>query len=301
MPDPSLERLLSQPVRDAIESAVSAHLGRPWRVATVESRASQASHPAAVLAGGGCSVFVKLGQGALARDQFDREAAGLRLLTERSDVLTPAIIGIVPIEGGAVLIMQAVQIAERQSDHWRQMGQALARLHGCKWDRFGLDTDCYWGDLYQDNSPLADWPDFFWQRRLEPRLRAAVDSGHLPTMLAAQVAGLAARMPELCGPTVAPALLHGDAHLNNFLSTAQGPVLIDPAAYYGHPEVDLAHVDIFAPVNDELFQAYQETAAIEPGFAERRDLWRLPFWLAMVEVEGARHLDSLAGVLRRYL
>lgn len=178
------------------------------------------------------------------------------------------------------------------------MGQALARLHRVKNDRFGPDTHAYWGCLYQDNTPLNDWPTFFWERRLVPRLTAAVASGHLPLNLASEIKNVGDRLLALCGPTVQPSLLHGDAHQNNFLSTTEGSVLIDPSVYYGHPEIDLAHVDFFSPVPDDFFQGYQEKVPLSPGFDDRRDLWRLPTWLAMVEVDGPQHVDSLRAALR---
>jgi len=52
----------------------------------------------------------------------------------------------------------------------------------------------------------------------------------------------AARLPDLAGPEPRPALLHGDAQQNNFVSTAAGAVVIDAAPYFGHPEADLALV-----------------------------------------------------------
>jgi protein-ribulosamine 3-kinase len=300
MQEPSVERLLQPALRIAIERAVSAFLGRAWQVQQTEGKTAEASHPAAILRDETFAVFVKLGDGALAVDQLTQEAAGLRLLTERAGVLTPAVIDVVPVDGGALLILAAVQVIERTPSHWRQMGHALARIHRIKADRFGLETHCYWGSFYQDNRPLADWPDFFRQRRIEPWLRAAVDSGRLPTGFVARVEQLGNRLAELCGPPVQPTLLHGDAHQNNFLSTAQGPVLIDPAVYYGHPEMDLAYVDFFAPVPDELLAGYQELAPIDPGFGERRDLWLLHAWLAMVAVDGPHHLEPLDAALRKY-
>src|SRR6185369_2682156 len=108
--------------------------------------------------------------------------------------------------------------------------------------------------FYQDNRPLDDWPSFYAERRLGPLLRLAMDSGHLPVELGRKVEKLMTRLPELCGPTVAPALLHGDGHQNNFISTARGAVLIDPSIYYGHPEIDLALVDYFHAVPPEVFE-----------------------------------------------
>ena len=92
-------------------------------------------------------------------------------------------------------------------------------------------------------------------------MKAAVDSGNLPRELIAQVERLRPQLLALCGPYVAPALLHGDAHQNNFLSTPKGAMLIDPSAYFGHPELDLAHIDFFAPVPSAFFQSYTESVA----------------------------------------
>lgn len=297
----SVNRLLNDALRIPVEQQVTAYLGRDWRMTNFEDKADFASHPAAILSDGACPVFVKLGEGGLARDQFEKEISGLQLLTELSGVLTPAIIGDIPVEGGALLVLEAVKVVERESVHWRQMGQVLARIHSVKGDRFGLETHCYWGSLLQDNSPLEDWPEFFWKRRLAPRLKGAVDSGNLPLDLVPEVEKLKGRLPQLCGPEVQPSLLHGDAQQNNFLSTADGPVLIDPSVYYGHPEIDLAYVDFFAPVSDDLFDGYREVSSVDSGFVQRRNLWLIPAWLAMVQVEGPQYLDKLTAALRSYV
>jgi protein-ribulosamine 3-kinase len=299
--DVSLRRLLSDALRIPLEQHVSAYLGRVWRVIKAQDKSDSASHPAAILSDETFAVFVKLGEGGLACDQFNKELAGLRFLTERSGVLTPTGLGTVQVGGAVLLILEAVQVVERDRVHWRQMGRALARIHSIKWDRYGFESYCYWGSLYQDNAPLVDWVDFYQERRLAPRLRAAVDSGHLPVDVVPHVEKLSSRLHGLCGPKVEPSLLHGDAHQNNFLSTAKGPVMIDPAVYYGHPEMDLAFVDFFAPVSEELFQGYQEIAPLEHGFVQRRDLWRIPAWLAMVELDGPQHLDKLMAALRHYV
>lgn len=76
--------------------------------------------------------------------------------------------------------------------------------------------------------------------------------------------------------------------------------MIDPAVYYGHPEMDLAYIDFFAPVPAAFFAGYQEIAPINPGFVARRDLWRIPAWLAMVEVDGPQHVAALLAALHNY-
>ena len=98
-----------------------------------------------------------------------------------------------------------------------------------------------------------------------------------------------------------PTLLHGDAQQNNFVSTEVGAVVIDPAVYYGNPEMDLAFVDYFQPVPDDVFDGDQDERPIDPGFLARRDLWRVWGYLAAVTVEGPVHLDKLTGALRTYV
>jgi protein-ribulosamine 3-kinase len=305
----SLRRLLSDPLRLPLEQRVSIHLGRPWQVARSEDMQDAASHPAAVLSDGTYAVFVKLAEGSEAWDRSTREIEGLAALTARAGVLTPPAIGAVPVEGdvdeaaesAVLLILEAVVPVPRQRPQWREMGQTLARIHSVKREQCGFDSHNYWGSLYQDNTPYAQWLDFYRACRLAPRLRAAVDSGLLPPDVAARVERLSERLPDLAGPPVAPTLLHGDAHHNNFISTAEGPYLIDPAVYYGHPEMDLAYIDFFAPAPPAFFAGYQEIAPIDAGFPARRDLWRIPAWLAMVEVGGPEYLDGLLAALQRYV
>src|SRR5207244_10710208 len=129
------------------------------------------------------------------------------------------------------------------------------------------------------------WVDVYVRRRAVPLLRSAVDSGHRPIDLAAEIERLVQRLASVGGAEPQPTLLHGDAQENNFVSTDTGAVVADVAPYFGHPEIDLALVDYFHPVPDDVFDAYRDIAPIEAGFAQRRDLWRIVVDLACVTVE----------------
>ena len=199
--------------------------------------------------------------------------------------------------------------AARTRDDWRAIGRTLAALHQVHAGYFGLaDLDGFFGPLRQDNRPVSSnrWPDSYAERRIAPRFRSAVDAGHLPPALAADVEHLLGRLPALCGPEVRPALLHGDAQQHTFVSTDTDAVAIDVAPYFGHPEIDLALVDYFDAVPDDVFEAYQDIAQIDAGFAQRRELWRLFGYLAVVTVDGhkpfgRRMLRRLAAAVRAYL
>ena len=90
------------------------------------------------------------------------------------------------------------------------------------------------------------------------------------------------------------------ATLNRTISSApkMGAVVIDPAIYYGNPEMDLAFIDYFQTVPDDVFDGYRDELPIDPGFWERRDLWRVWGYLAAVTVEGPVHLGKLTGALQ---
>ncbi|MCX6047215.1 MAG: fructosamine kinase family protein, partial [Chloroflexi bacterium] len=284
-----------------VEELVSAYQGRQWRVKAATDMNDLASHPCAILTDGAYAVFVKLSEAANGLEQFELELAGLQLLSARSGVPTPTQIGNIVVEGGTLMVLEAVQAVERGPRQWRQIGQALARIHQTKGDRYGLEMQGYFGPFYQDNRPLLDWPTFYAERRLWPRLIGAIDAGQMPTSTIRQMERLILRLPELCGPAIVPSLLHGDSQQNNFISTALGAMVIDPATYYGHPEIDLAYIDVFQPVPDDVFAGYQEELPIDPGFAERRELWRIYAYLAIVTVDGPAYLGKLTEAIQRYV
>ena len=305
--------LLDAAVLAAIERAASAHRRRRWASQGFTSLDDRASHPCGILHGTPFSVFAKLSPAADAREQFTAELAGLRLLHRAAGVPVPVAVasGLAEAPAAALLLYEALPERPpeaRQPGDWRAIGRVLAVAHQAGHERFGLDGPRgFFGPLPQDNRPVPAnrWADFYRERRLEPMLRVAVDSGHLPPALAAGAEEVAERLPALAGPEPRPSLLHGDAQQNNFVSTAAGAVVIDPAPYFGHPEADLALVDYFQPVPQEVFDAYRDIAPVDRGFAERRELWRLHAYLAVVAVEGPgpfgrRYLDRLAAAVRSY-
>jgi fructosamine-3-kinase len=309
-----IDHPLQEPaVVSAIERSASAHLGRKWVAHGFTDLNERASHPCGLLHGESLSVFAKLDAGQEGGEQFSAELSALALLRMRAPVRTPVPVGdgVVEVAAGRVMLLEA--IAEippeaRSAHQWRSIGRALAATHRARADDFGLvEFNGFFGPLWQDNRPVpaSRWTDFYVERRLAPRLRSAVDSGHLPAGLAAGVERIISRMPALSGPEPRPSLLHGDAQQNNFLTTATEAVLLDTAPYYGHPEIDLALVDYFAPVPGEVFDAYRDEGAIDPGFPERRELWRLFAYLAVITVDGGSpfgrpFLDRVAEVVAAY-
>jgi fructosamine-3-kinase len=309
---PAGHPLLDQAVVAGIELAASAHRGRPWAWTGFTELDDLASHPCGVFHGEPFSVFAKLGVTPPAAGQFAAELSGLNLLHDLAPVMTPVPVGpgVIGLRAGALLLFEALPErppGERSAQDWRSIGHALAALHQVHADRHGLATGGFFGPFAQDNRPVSasTWADFYAERRLVPYLRSAAASGHLPPDLAAGVEHVVNRLPSLCGPEPVPSLLHGDAQQHNFLSTPAGAVVIDPAPYFGHPEVDLALLDYFDPVPRDVLDAYRDLRPIDDGFPRRRELWRLFAYLAIITVAPPgpfrrQYLARLASAVRTY-
>ena len=60
------------------------------------------------------------------------------------------------------------------------------------------------------------------------------------------------------------------------MADAEGrPWLIDPSAYGGHREVDLAMLRLFGAPSERVFSAYAEVAPLADGWEERVELYQL--------------------------
>jgi fructosamine-3-kinase len=290
--------LLNAAVVRAVERAASAHRGRPWVSTGFTSLNDRAAHPAGIYQGAPFSVFAKLGSGQDGHAQFTAELSGLDLIRRLSAARTavPVGPGVLRIDSSSLFLAEALPerlAGERCQADYEALAQTLAALHAVRGNRFGLaGLDGSFGPFRQDNQPVlaSSWAAFYAERRLEPSLRAAARSGHLPADAATGVGRIIDRMPALAGPEPAPALLHGDAQQNNFIATAEGAVVIDACPYFGNPELDLALLGYFDPVPVAVFDAYRAAQPLDRDFEDRIELWRLFAYLAVIAVTGSSSL-----------
>lgn len=148
----------------------------------------------------------------------------------------------------------------------------------------------------------STWPDAYADLRLLPMARVADERGALPDGGLAQIAVLCERLPELAGPPEPPARLHGDLWGGNVIVGAGGvPYVIDPAAYGGHREVDLAMLRLFGGGGGErCFAAYNEAYPLSDGYRERIELWQLFPLLVQAALFGRAYGIRAIEIARRY-
>lgn len=233
---------------------------------------------------------------------FACEARGLAWLAEARALRVPAVLA---VSGDAdplgFLVLEYLEPG-RAADYEAALGRGLAALHRAGAPAFGHDEDNFLATLEQDNTLADDWPTFYSQRRLDPLLRSAVDAGVAPRSWTGAFERLYTRMAELAGPPEPPARLHGDLWSGNLHADPRGaPVLIDPAVYGGHREIDLAMLQLFGGPGPRCTAAYDESFPRAPGHADRVPLYQLYPLLAHVNLFGGSYVGSVDTALHRLI
>ena len=207
-------------------------------------------------------------------DFFRSEAAGLAWLAEAGGVPTPDVLAV----EDDCLILRYVEAGKSTNDAAEGLGRSLAKTHAAGSSVFGRNTgDGYIGSLPMPNRPAGSWPEFFATRRLLPYLKLAVDRGGVQPADAAAIDQVVRRITDLAGPDETPSRIHGDLWSGNVLWGHNGSAyVIDPAAYGGHRETDLAMLGLFGLPNlQRVMDAYQEVAPLAEGWQERVGLHQL--------------------------
>jgi len=235
-------------------------------------------------------VFVKMHADPPA-GMFAAEAAGLDWLREG-----PLRIPRVLAAGARWLALEWLALtAPVPSPSLAALGRGLAKLHQLGAPAFGFPTDNFLATLPQHNAPAATWPEFYVERRLRPLAELGLARGRMPDVRAALDA-LAAR-PDRFGPAEPPARLHGDLWWGNVAACDGEPVLIDPAVYGGHREVDLAMLALFGALPETLLAAYREVWPLAEGWRDRLPLHQLYPLTAHAVLFGGGYGAQVARVL----
>jgi len=163
---------------------------------------------------------------------------------------------------------------------------------------FGASHANFIGTLPQDNTCEQSWASFWIERRLEPQFRRVVDTGKAPARWLARLPRLYERVRKLIVEPARPERIHGDLWSGNvIMSGAWGPVLVDPAAYGGHGEVDLAMMRLFGGFEPRVYAAYAEVRGHAPGAEERLGLYQLYPLLVHANLFGGSYVGSVDALV----
>lgn len=231
--------------------------------------------------------------------RLDVEGYMLEYLAAHSALPAPRVLHSDP----ALLIMEFMEGGSSFSrDAEIHAAELLAELHAIRSDSHGLGRATLIGGLHQPNTESSSWIEFFRTERLLHMARMAHQEGRFGKDVLRRIELFGEKLDDLLDEPDHPSLLHGDVWTSNVL--ASGPritAFIDPAVYYGHPEIELAFITLFSTFGKAFFDRYSKLRPVRDGFFDtRRDIYNMYPLLVHVRLFGGGYLGGVERVLTRH-
>ena len=223
----------------------------------------------------------------------------LRYLEDHSDLPVPHV---VHAEGGLLVMTFIPNSGGLGRASQAHAADLLAALHGVTAARFGLDRATLIGGLHQPNPWTESWRDFFRDQRLLYMGGQALKAGRLPARTMTRLEAFCGRIERWIDEPAAGSLVHGDMWTGNVLTHGERIAgFVDPAIYYGDPEIELAFSTLFGTFGEPFFSRYNELRPLAPGFfEERRDIYNLYPLLVHVRLFGGSYVGSVERTLGQF-
>ena len=236
---------------------------------------------------------------------FRAELEGLSAIRKTETVRVPQVLALGTEGETSFLLMEYIEPGRGGKASSEELGVGLARMHKADASefvengKFGFLHDNYIGAGVQINTPKESWAEFFTECRLVPQFQKA--EGYFDSGTRKKMEKLLGKISRYLPEPVKPSLLHGDLWSGNYMVDREGnPWLIDPAAYVGNAEADLAMTELFGGFDRAFYEAYRTEAGIDPSYKERRDLYNLYHLLNHLNLFGSGYYMSVKSILDRY-
>nr|XP_008535493.1 PREDICTED: ketosamine-3-kinase-like [Equus przewalskii] len=258
-----------------------------------------------------------------AKRMFEGEMASLTAILKTGTVKVPRPIKVLDAPGGgSMLVMEHLDMSHLSS-HAAKLGAQLADLHldnkklgetlrkeastvgkgGGQVERpfvdqFGFDVVTCCGYLPQVNDWQKDWVEFYAQQRIQPQMDM-VEKGSGDREARELWSALQLKIPDMFRDLdIVPALLHGDLWAGNVAEDSSGPIIFDPASFYGHSEYELAIAGMFGGFSGSFYSAYHSKIPKAPGFDKRLRLYQLFHYLNHWNHFGSGYRGSSLSIMR---
>ncbi len=230
-------------------------------------------------------------------EMFRKESEGLNLLSDTFQ--TPKVYEFNLHKSFQYLLLEFFEEKPKNEMFWPDFARKLAETHQKTNISFGFRESNFIGSLVQNNNFHDSWEDFLIEERLAPMIEMAVNSGEVNYVESKIIEGFYKKINEIY-PVERPSLLHGDLWAGNYLSTSEGPVLIDPAVYYGHREMDLGMMHLFGGFDKKLFDHYHELYPLEQGWRNRITINQLYPLLVHLNLFGRSYWEQVQHILKPF-
>lgn len=258
-----------------LEQAITDASGESFMLDSHGSIGGGCINTAMKISGSGRAYFLKLNDSHLL-DMFEAEADGLRELSAAKAVRVPE-----PVCTGvngtqSFIVMEYLELGGHAGTAMQHFGEQLAQMHRYTHTQFGWHRDNTIGSTPQHNAWSTDWLGFWREHRLGHQLQLGARHG-----LGGRVVQKGQMLQDkleafFAGYQPQASVLHGDLWSGNYGIGHDGePVIFDPAVYFGDREADLAMTELFGGFGREFYAAYQATWPLDPGYAQRKQLYNL--------------------------
>ena len=181
------------------------------------------------------------------------------------------------------------------------LGKGLAILHRKTAKAYGFHHSNYCGTTVQNNTWTDSWPEFYATHRIEALVIQIKEQRGMTNEDQNIYFKLIKKIPQLLSHTTIPSLIHGDLWSGNYMYTANGPALIDPACYYADREMELGMMQLFGGFSAEVWNAYQEDFPLPAGWEERIPLYQLYHVLNHYLLFGGSYGMQAMHIAQKYL
>ncbi|XP_047564801.1 fructosamine-3-kinase isoform X2 [Lutra lutra] len=247
-------------------------------------------------------VFVKVNRRTQARQMFEGEMASLEALQSTGLVRVPRPIKAARLgEQLADLHLHNQKLGEKSKEEESTVGRRAEGAEPRHVTKFGFHRVTCCGFIPQVNEWQEDWPTFFARHRLQAQLDL-IEKDYADREARELWSQLQVKIPDLFhGLEIVPALLHGDLWSGNVAEDDSGPIVYDPASFYGHSEFELAIALMFGGFPRSFFTAYHRKIPKAPGFDKRLLLYQLFNYLNHWNHFGQGYRSPSLGTMRKLL
>ncbi|WP_128331372.1 fructosamine kinase family protein [Apibacter sp. HY039] len=244
--------------------------------------------------------FLKLNRAKPYPQMFRKEANGLLYLSDSGFVSVPKVIATGESNNIQYLVLEWIADNRSKTPSWEDFGVSLAKMHQIVQPCFGFKEDNYIGSIKQINTPSHTWEEFYSECRILKLAHILFNQKKIGAQELKQGQNVCKKLNEIF-PEEKPALLHGDLWSGNYLVSSNNKiVLIDPAVYYGHREMDLGMTLLFGGFPSCFYEAYSEEYSLEKNWKQRLPLTQLYPLMVHAILFNGNYLLEVKKVLKKF-
>lgn len=242
-------------------------------------------------------VFIKFNDKPEAKRMFDGEFASLEAMYITHTIHVPKPIKSISEGGRSCLVTEYLNLGGPANP--TQLGTELAKMHihnanliasgeragtfvgGAEKaaepiTQFGFHVPTCCGYLPQKNDWSDNWVEFFAQNRLKFQIDMLLEKSGDRELLSLWPQ-LERKIPSYFEgiKLIVPSIVHGDLWSGNYSYDKDGPVIFDPASFYGHNEYEMGIMKMFGGFSGAVFSAYHKVIPKEKGIEKRVQLYEL--------------------------